>query len=123
MDLSGYCDDSLVLTNTVYKKFNPYHHHSLNISTVPALGLTWSHCVTTRIILFKAAYHSIFDKTTATRTSGELDGDVQEDVVSTSSAALKRVMYLQFSPTRPTAYCYYKIATEGIVDAIENASL
>ena len=139
--LSGYHNDSLDLTNCLYQSFHPNRNLYVSTASVPALGLAWSHCVTTRIILYKIANHvdgiDLFPSASASAsasTSEDTDQSSQDThesctpTTNTTTNAIntdttiskKRVMYLQFSPCYPTSYCLYGIAQEGIIDCIDN---
>jgi hypothetical protein len=110
IDLCGYSSGAERFGWDVFQRG---HGH-----TVPVLGLAWSHCVNTRIVLFKSAGHRAAAATDplAQERGGEQQGPAQE-AEAEAQRLPRRVMQLQFSPRYAApAICPYAVSLAGIID-------
>jgi len=76
--------------------------------TTPTLGLAWSHCVNTRILLKRDASLALngFDPINQ-------EGGTEKENLPTNVKSLRQMSVL-FSPIVPPSTCKYQICTEGI---------
>lgn len=112
IDLCGYSSGAERFGWDVFQRG---HGH-----TVPVLGLAWSHCVNTRIVLFKSAGHRAAAAAAAAadplaqERESEQQGPTQE---AEAQRLPRRVMQLQFSPRYAApAICPYAVSLAGIID-------
>jgi hypothetical protein len=92
---------------------------------VPALGLAWSHCVNTRIILRRStrdicstSYSEIPTEITISSDSSSYNNnDNKSEIISKSinNHVSKRSLSLEFSPLSPPNTCDFEIVNEGIL--------
>lgn len=85
IELNGFEDESINKSRIYSYHLNPHVH---NI-TIPSLGLAWSHCVNTRIMLTKA-------------------------YVGASHPTPVRKLHLCSSNIKPPGHCTYTISDDGI---------
>lgn len=105
-------------------------------SVAPALGLAWSSCINTRIMVHKMDCNFIDyerdsssilevsetemgkeNKHDLTKSIARLNSEIVSDLSSTNKSILKskRVMQLMFSPIFPSTSCLFEIHEHGIV--------
>jgi DNA-repair protein XRCC3 len=95
---------------------------------VPALGLVWTACVNTRILLRRHVSHSLsygsngFDPSTAPEGQGQGQGQGQQEYggagrglePAAATAGGQRSLHLEFSPFQGQSACSYCIARDGV---------
>lgn len=101
-------------------------------AVIPALGLTWSHCLNTRISLHRVntnfeaqPLNSLIHKNLnenmdqvavakhSTSTTSSNDTDMESNA-SRSKAPVQRLMTIEFSPWKSNQSCYFEIVPSGV---------
>lgn len=105
--LSERNDVAFVVINQVTDSFSPESSVGLDLTKRAALGLTWSHCVNTRILLSRSCAQAAH----AAEWQPSADGGA---VANPFNA--RRRLFLQLSPCAPEGSCEYVIDASGIRD-------
>ena len=111
---TGNTGEGVIDTVHINKHFRLNH---TDFQMIPALGLIWSHCVTSRIVLYKCTMgvrvgqSGVGMDMNASGNSGGQEGG------AVSSNKSIRVLSLELSPVYPCNYCYYVITEGGISTA------
>lgn len=87
---------------------------SFETSESPALGLTWSHCVNTRIRLRRYHKHNLLAHPPLDHDENSVNGESVNPGLNDSSRSFKRNITLEFSPCRPSRSCYFVIEPIGV---------
>ena len=103
---TGNTGEGVIDTVHINKHFRLNH---TDFQMIPALGLIWSHCVTSRIVLYKC--------TMGVRVGQSGVGMDRQEGGAVSSNKTIRVLSLELSPVYPCNYCYYVITEGGISTA------
>ena len=96
------CNDVVQVTSAGSSRL-PSSSNSYSSETIPALGLAWSHCINTRICLYR--------DTTAMRS---LHFASKEEDSETLSAKSQRQLVLELSSSRASKACMFIIADDGV---------
>jgi len=99
------------VTDYFFDNFNSTNYSSQSKFVIPALGLAWSNCVNTRIILSRTT--RTYDKTD-TKEDNDQEPPNKRQRTSKNEQLVVRTMSLVWSPHLPNDSCYFIIDSDGI---------